>query len=36
MQEMIIDSLTKPLGLITFEEFIKYLGLMTETEIEQE
>lgn len=29
---MIADGLTKPLGSITFKKFVKCLGLITETE----
>lgn len=32
---MIGDSLTKSLGPIAFKEFVKYMGLMTEVEVEQ-
>lgn len=31
-QELIADGLTKPLGLIGFKEFVKFLGLTTKTE----
>lgn len=36
MQEMITDGLIKPLGLILFKKFLKYLGLIIETEVEQD
>lgn len=34
-QEMIADGLNKLQGLIAFKDFVKYLGLVTEAEAEQ-
>lgn len=34
MQEIIANSLTKPLGPITFKKFVKYLYLITKAEAE--